>query len=203
MISDLEVEICKMALLGAMEWSRNRTTDQLRSPALKPQYQMRDFGSGNSMPLWLETYYNLGQWKAASAEVQARRADLVSSSMPDGGDFSTIIKKNVFVYFPNRSAVDGQSAAATENFFDNDDVPPWDTWVHYILDFDCIEDLVGTPSDYSKACLICYVDDRHCDIAARGIESNMAGCLAWYRDLLGDKSEYATIVELLTRLSGQ
>ena len=77
-------------------------------------------------------------------------------------------------YFPDADLADGAAEVASDGFFDNHNVPPWDTWVGLYR-----SDL----SDASlKAYLISYVPEMFLQQAARGVEVNPEQCIMWLYD---------------------
>ena len=77
-------------------------------------------------------------------------------------------------YFPDADLTDGAAEVASDGFFDNHNVPPWDTWVGLYQ-----SDL----RDVSlKVYLISYVPEMFLQQAARGVEVNPEQCVMWLYD---------------------
>jgi hypothetical protein len=81
----------------------------------------------------------------------------------------------LLVYFPEDNTCDGGAALATGGYFDDDNVPPWDTWVGMFRE-DPESDL------QTEEYLIAWVPPVFLDTVARGIEANPERCLQWLED---------------------
>ena len=64
----------------------------------------------------------------------------------------------------HRTLSDGFAAAVSGGFFDDDNVPPWDTWVAYVLD---------------EGYLLSWVPPRRIPDVARAIGGNPEECIQW------------------------
>ena len=59
---------------------------------------------------------------------------------------------------------DGVAPAETEGFFDDEDLPPWDTWVAF---------------DLRSGRLVSWVPDALVDLADKGVKVHFADAYAW------------------------
>lgn len=79
------------------------------------------------------------------------------------------------VYFPDANLVDGAAMPASDAFFDEYNIPPWDTWISFF------DDKKLNQQSYSRY-LLAYVPAELIDHAARGIRVNPEECIAWLSD---------------------
>jgi len=81
----------------------------------------------------------------------------------------------LMVYFPDANLVDGAAMSASDAFFDEHNIPPWDTWISFFDDKSVIQ------QSYSRY-LLAYVPAELTDQAARGILANPEECIGWLGD---------------------
>jgi hypothetical protein len=84
----------------------------------------------------------------------------------------------LLLFDPIASLSGGGTEAASEGFFDDANIPPWDTWVYYLKD-----DTVAGDALFSTV-LLSWVPDPFVRVADKGIRANPEGCLSWARDVL-------------------
>lgn len=70
----------------------------------------------------------------------------------------------------NETINDGAEEAATDGFFDVDDVPPKDTWVEMV---------VGDPKDYRESFIIAWIPREYIFTAGRGISEDPIDINNW------------------------
>jgi hypothetical protein len=68
----------------------------------------------------------------------------------------------LLLYFPVENLADGAAQVASNGFFDVDNIPPWDTWVHY-----------------SDRTLVSWVPQILIPLAQAGIDVNPEECIRW------------------------
>jgi hypothetical protein len=68
----------------------------------------------------------------------------------------------LLTYIPSENVADGSSRYASKGFFDPDDTPPWDTWLHY-----------------SNRTLVSWVPAVLSPLAQAGIDANPVVSIAW------------------------
>lgn len=76
------------------------------------------------------------------------------------------------LYFPDDNLSDGYSKLVSHGFFDDDNAPPWDTWVSFFVEEDA-------PRKPGRRYLLCYVPAPLIDMANAGIEGNAEECIVW------------------------
>jgi hypothetical protein len=77
----------------------------------------------------------------------------------------------LLVYFPDADLCDGAAPAASDDFFDVHNAPPWGTWVGYFEDG-------GADRSYG-AYLLAWVPEAVIGEADAGIGVNPEECIAW------------------------
>jgi hypothetical protein len=124
--------------------------EQLRTPSLKPQFSISE-----SHPEGLR--------EQLVEELVEKRAALLSSQEPHSFSKNDIEKAGrLLFYFPNDNLADGAAQYSSNGFFDVDNVPPWDTWVHY-----------------SERTLVSWVPHQVVVLAQKGIDVNPEMCIRW------------------------
>jgi len=127
-------------------------SSQLRSPALKPEVSME------------ESYARREECEASFAKVIARRSQLLLGT-EDALDSSLVLSKKsgrLLIYEPWENVSDGASQVASLGFFDPNDAPPWETWIHY-----------------GDGRLVCWVPKLLIKLAQDGIDANCVQCIRW------------------------
>jgi hypothetical protein len=125
--------------------------DQLRSAILKPSIPIEDICSKPEMI------------QVIVAEVIAKRSQILaldSSGYTSGQLLETAGR--LILYEPAENVADGASRYSSEGFYDSNDAPPWDSWVHY-----------------SESKLICWVPAVLIPLAQVGIDANPVDCIRW------------------------
>jgi hypothetical protein len=124
---------------------------QFRTPQLKPT--LAEMPTAGDLEL------------AVQSLVMLRRALLSGKSIDDP-------RGRLLVCQMNESIWTGESAAATQGFFDVEDRPAWDTWVYSVP---------RSPEDLD-ATLISWVPSDIVGLVGRGIEANPYACIFWLAD---------------------
>lgn len=73
----------------------------------------------------------------------------------------------LLVYEPDNNMADGAAHLETFGFFDVNNVPPWDTWVAYIVE------------NSGNSYLVCWIPDIYVSLAQKGIDVNPEECIYW------------------------
>jgi hypothetical protein len=125
--------------------------DQLRSPALKPDGELRDvkMTDGRREAL-IDT---LCENRARLLRGSGRYPDLSAAPNLDG---------KILRYALTKSCTDKAPGYESKGFFDASLCPPWDTWI-------CL----------ASGELLAYVPRLLCGLAQRGIEVDTAECIRW------------------------
>ena len=177
MTDEQEIDMFKMRLAETIAWcaAQARVTDpanSLRTAALTPSNRRMDF-AGYADFDW-ETEESGDQVLSALAEPRAgllKIADLTPAPLP-----ASLVAGRLIVYQPDQTLEDGLSEEISKGFFDQGDVPPWDTWV-WISE--------GPPGmspnsqPYRNSYLICWVPSMFINLAADGIAANCVNCISW------------------------
>lgn len=81
----------------------------------------------------------------------------------------------LLVYFPDADLADCAAMAESEGFFDEHNVPPWDTWISFF------DDKSPSGRGYDRY-LLAYVPHELIGHVARGIRVNPEECIVWLDD---------------------
>jgi hypothetical protein len=159
----------------------------MRTPTDDLQGSLRsvELGTPSLPPLWecdFEQWRKLSdrekQRLQAAAEdsrrslvdtISDRRAKMLiaAGKLPD-----TVVEKvagqRFIVYLPETNLADGAAALVTHGYFDDDNVPPWDTWLMYF------------PAHHRQpGKLISWVPPQFTQLVDCGIQVNPEECIYW------------------------
>ena len=124
---------------------------QLRSPALQPKVSME------------ESYEKRDECEASFAELISVRSRLMAADGEIDVDQVLLQRRGrLLIYQPWENVADGASQVASLGFFDLNDAPPWDTWIHY-----------------ADGRLACWVPEQLIKLAQDGIDANAVQCIDW------------------------
>ena len=146
-------EAPNQALLEAITWCTSRHSKTLRTPEMAPRA--------------LEASYR----DSVRSVVLSRRRHLGRARLPVDAPAGG----RLVAYFPDADLACGTAGAASQDFFDVNNAPPWDTWVLLAEQSDQTREAYGT-------CLIAWVPPAFVARAARGIEVNPEECICWLDD---------------------
>jgi hypothetical protein len=123
---------------------------QLRSPELQPSIEIGENTTDEER-------------ENTVAKVIGRRSQLLAT----GGSLEqerilSEKKGRLLVCWPAENVSDGASQVSSLGFFDPNDIPPWDTWIHY-----------------GEGRLNCWVPDDMISLAQNGLDANMVQCIQW------------------------
>lgn len=114
------------------------------------------------------------------AGVCKRRASILThDDMNHIESDSTLPPGRLLAYDPDGSLSDGASTLATDEFFDGDNVPPWDLWLACKVGADDTQR--WTPF---QRYLICWIPDALVEMVDFGIQVNPEECFLWLDDVL-------------------
>ena len=136
-----------MALLKQVRDSLGPMEHKLRSATLKPSIALNEFGTN-------------APWAEAVSEVVNRRSQLSGISLEEGLKLST--SGRLLLYYPDENLACGAAEVSSNGFFDVNNVPPWDIWVHF-----------------SERTLVCWVPPLLLEAAQMGIDVNPEECIRW------------------------
>ena len=130
-------------LLAQVDFTLAPLKDQLRSAALTP--------SGS-----LAAARSESERQAIVHLVAGKRAGLVGAVAPT----ADLQGGRLLAYAPDENLADGAARFASQGFFDDDNVPPWDTWVAF-----------------SQGILVSWVPKQLLALVQRGLEVHVEGCI--------------------------
>lgn len=119
-----------------------------RTAALKPTFALDEFGVD-------------APWSEAVEEVVIKRSKLIEQNPPQGA-VANAADGRLLLYFPSENLADGAAELSSNEFFDVNNVPPWDIWV-----------------DFSNGTLTSWVPPALLDAAEMGIYANPEECIRW------------------------
>ena len=124
---------------------------QLRSSDLEPR-----LGIGNAIS---ETDRGV-----IVAELVSKRSQLLGDERGPLSEEQLFARDpgRILVYVPGENMSDGASRYASNGFFDMEDAPPWDTWLHY-----------------SERTLVSWVPGVLIPLVQDGIDANAFDCIRW------------------------
>lgn len=110
-------------------------------------------------------------WLQRVDAVAERRAELLQHR----AEATSALDGRLLVFDPGQSLSDGAAEVETGGFFDEDNTPPWDTWVSYV------EEHPQRPDAWTRldSYLVCWIPAELADLADRAISVNPEGCLLW------------------------
>lgn len=198
----IDLKTLQWRLAETINWCTSRVNPDdpqncLRSPELDPQldldalnkYLARDFYFEAGMQEVDSSFHRriwdgradaeIGSFQTAMAKVVTRRAQLLRKnySYP-----ITPLEKlktgRLLLYFPDDNTRDGAVPNETDNFFDQDDIPPWDTWVCFVVS--------DEPNQRRCIFILCWIPPEFEDLAASAIGVSMLESVMW-ADKLDEK----------------
>jgi hypothetical protein len=90
----------------------------------------------------------------------------------------------LLAFDPDNTLSDGASASATDDFFDNDDVPPWNLWLACYMEPDQSKQHYVNGEYLLTNYLICWIPGSLVDLVDFGIEVNPIECFQWLDHVL-------------------
>jgi len=76
------------------------------------------------------------------------------------------------------SIPDGAVTEESKGFYDDDDMPPWDTWLCYLYN----EEILSNRKLYRREYLVSWVPPEFIDLANIGVEMHFLGCMTWAKE---------------------
>jgi len=158
--------IVAKALVEAPRWCSDQQSlvHQLRSPKIDPTatLQRPHFPeTRESIQAWVQFRYS--QYRQAVSQVTAQRSHLLDAMKIATLDSDAAqAQGRLLIYLPMETVSCGASAASTQDFFDGEDAPPWDTWFWY-----------------SDKAILSWVSNDFSSRAQAGIDANPVDCIHW------------------------
>src|SRR5690242_17423880 len=116
----------------------------------------------------------LQERQAIVDEVASKRRALLNASRFDVSQEVDIHGiGRLLIYYPDQNLFDGAAMNSSEGFFNVDNVPPWDTWLAYVL-----EDVQGFGTY-----LLAWVPPQFLELATAGVMVNPEMCILWAEDV--------------------
>lgn len=113
-------------------------------------------------------------------QLAERRRELLAAESGWRDAYAALRGGRILAYDPGLNLFDGAAEQTSEGFFDVDNVPPWDTWLCFVL---------GPPwpaggqgSTWSTY-LLSFIPQEFVACAADGIAVNPEQCIVWASDL--------------------
>jgi hypothetical protein len=107
-------------------------------------------------------------------EVVSKRRALLKEPLLDDPEKSPLLEKGrLLIYEPDENLYDGAAEAASEGFFDVDNIPPWDLWLMAVVE------VQQRPNTY----LLAWIPPECVELTAAGIEVNPEHCIRWAADV--------------------
>ena len=160
--SNLSVDACRVSLAQAVAWCDPRVDTSAPATCLR-SHELRA-----ALP---ESASDGGYWQ--TLDVVNRLVGLRASLVPDVTALEAPVGRLVCCDI-SASEASGGSRVYSDDYFDDFDVPPWDTWVSWFPD----RKVVQPDNGY----LIAWVPPAFCDLAQRGIDANPVECVFWADD---------------------
>ena len=165
----------------------------LRTPKLRPTI-IENVSNHKWQPLLGSTFNE----RAANVEdVSQRRQQLLreykialidESDGLDGGD--------LLIFSPDQTLFDGAAAIESGKFFDNNNIPPWDTWICFLQVPNALSVSGDVPVTHDI--LVCWVPPELLDLVDNGISVNPERCIDWARN---DNNDFTKELRNLKMLS--
>lgn len=174
-------------LAETQRWRQSRAMSQdlehcLRSPELRPALEMY---YSNDRAIWVQT--------EMIREVTAqRKAKLAQGNEGRGLSSHLASDGRLLLCAYDYTNHNGATAAATDLFFDEHDVPPWDTWVGEVMGLGSaqapgiwggewpptLDSTVGQAPP-NQGLLVCWIPTEFVRIVERALEIECVGMLCW------------------------
>lgn len=148
---------------GLLQTSAASLSGRYRSQALRP----RDIAMRGARLQGLSED-NIHRERGGVVEkLVADRAKLLESI----GDARPMVGGELLTFDVDASFYDGVAAVETHGFFDEEDLPPWDTWVAY-----------GVVKNLAPR-LISWVPQEHVKLVERAVAVHVCDAYAWLREV--------------------
>ena len=151
----------------------------LRTPTLMPDiYKKAVIEHPDTLPRHRSSYgAETPQDRTEYVEHLARERGLLVNDLGLTSLPATLIGDGrLLVYEPDNDLCDGAAPIASKWFFDENNMPPWDTWVCYVIDSEKMQK--GRWVSWSSY-LIAWVPPVFLKSAEAGISVNPEECIAW------------------------
>lgn len=166
-----------MAWCNSQDWSADPAKG-LRTALFDPSEQT----SPNQIPSFLH-YKQTPQQRQRNVELLTIKRTAILQKQGSLLPFEKpLTSGRLLAFTPDGTLSDGAAAVATYGFFDDDNVPAWDTWIWYVTN-----DFVSKPEHWcggvTDSYLLSWVPDSLVEVVASGIWVNPEECIRWATDL--------------------
>jgi uncharacterized protein (TIGR02996 family) len=181
----------RMVLGDTIAWCRDRErafpvpgleVDLLRHPKLRPpEHLLRTFPYPSPPADQARTI-----WSVVASRSQFLARD---RALPTRKPATSLAGGRLLIFHPDATLLDGAAQAESDGFFDEDNVPGWDTWVMFAGK--------EPPSESYGACVVCWIPPHLLRLVERGITVNPEECIRWATDVDNDWTRKLREVGLL------
>jgi uncharacterized protein (TIGR02996 family) len=166
----------KRRLAETIAWCRNRHIPFLRTPVLEPPSLLgHETPSTDGQRTW--RYPSTAERESIVNALANRRARLLAENGRHAQS-SDLAGGRLLLFDPGGTLSDGAASSESSGFFNQDNVPAWDTWVWYAEDRP--ESLGGWKMFSSY--LVVWVPPHLSGLAEFGIRVNPEECISWVSD---------------------
>jgi hypothetical protein len=162
-IEDLRITLAETILWCTEHISPNDPALSLRSPILRPP----GLRISDSISIGLPEIVNAVARQRATFITNQDRNQMTPARDLAGG-------RLLFCTSATESIPDGHVSAASQGFYDEDDLPPWDTWLYYI---EPEKESIG--KGYQPEYLVSWVPSTWIDLAMIGVKEHFLDCMRW------------------------
>jgi uncharacterized protein (TIGR02996 family) len=172
---DDALALFRRRLAETVAWCRHRDVPALRTPALEPTTPLAGFVGQGVHRAWSSP--SIPERQAilndlANRRAKLLRADGVLSPAPGG-----LAGGRLLLFNPDTTLCDEAAVPESEGFFDEHNVPAWDTWVWYVEDS---KPWVSGWAMYEwDSYLVAWVPGPVVALADAGIRVNPEECIQW------------------------
>lgn len=175
----IDLKTLQWRLAETINWCTSRVNPDdpqncLRSSELNPHIE-------DPFDSQINPDYNLvlTNWQKAVDELTTKRANLLrqENSYPEF-PVEKLKTGRLLIFFPEKTLQDGGAAVESQKFFDWDDIPPWDTWVSFLV----TEEVKKTFYVYGSF-IICWIPDQFKELADYGKCVSMGSSICWADNL--------------------
>lgn len=126
------------------------------------------------------------RFEAAVKQVDASRRDALASVDLGPPSSADEVREGAFLlYAPHLNLADGAARFESRDFFDDDNLPPWDCWVEWIKNDKFPDERMNW--NWGSEYLICWTPEGTLDRVRRGLRVNPEECII---EAAGVQSEF-------------
>lgn len=161
----IEIGKFKQRLGETIAWCIHRALrtsprDSLRTSELRPRDQLH----------WVS---HSERSEITTTLFRERARLLRMENVPAYSGRNALAEGRLLLFDPVGSLSDGGSEAASEGFFDDGNIPAWDTWVYYDVDNTLSEEA------FFSSFLVSWIPPSFVRLVNNGVEVNPEGSISW------------------------